>query len=568
MKLMTLMSSPTAESTAPRLTKLVVSLGLTLSLGMGLIGCQQLASKQASLRPADPVPLAGIPAAYPVEAPRSSTEAVRAGAAEASDRLPSIAEQDWQQFFAPDSLKTLIRMGLDSSRDLRATVLTLEKVREQYQITQNSNLPTVMANAGVARQHSNGQTGNQYSVGVGVTAWELDLFGKIASLKDQALQTFLATEQAGLAAQNTLIAQIAQIWLAYHYDQHRLSLAENTLKAQQAIYSLNQKKFAIGVINEVTVRQSQISVETAASDIATLRSQLSLDRQALALLIGQPVPDALLPKAGGQPQPIATLAELPPGLPSDVLQRRPDLRQSEYLLKAAGANIAAARARLYPSISLTGKAGLASAKLSDLFSSGSFFWSIGPSIDLPIFDAHNRESAVRIAEIDQQLALNTYEKSIQTAFREVSDALAVQATLDDRLQAQQRMVEATRVNYRLSNARFKAGIDSYLTVLDAQRSQYAAEQALLSLQQSREQNQLTLYKVLGGGVAQPVMNQQTQMGVPNQPVEPNGQAEITPETHTVYATEPGTYLPLGNALRDVSRPLPSVSYTLMLENFP
>ncbi len=291
---------------------------------------------------------------------------------------------------------------------------------------------------------------------------------------------------------------MAQAWLNYSFATANLRLAEQTLKAQQDSYNLNKKRFDVGIDSEVPLRQAQISVETARNDVANYKTQIAQAQNLLNLLVGQSVPQNLLPT-----QPVKRITQqnvFTAGLPSDLLNNRPDVKAAEYNLSAAGANIGAAKARLFPTISLTGSAGYASTDLSDLFKSGGFVWSIGPSLDLPIFDWGTRRANVKISETDQKIALSDYEKSVQSAFREVNDALATRANIGERLTAQQRLVEATNRNYTLSNARFRAGIDSYLTVLDAQRSSYSAEQGLLLLQQANLNNQIELYKTLGGGL--------------------------------------------------------------------
>ncbi|MEG1032263.1 MAG: efflux transporter outer membrane subunit, partial [Acinetobacter sp.] len=253
-----------------------------------------------------------------------------------------------------------------------------------------------------------------------------------------------------------------------------------------------------GIDSEVPVRQAQISVETARNDVANYKTQIAQAQNLLNLLVGQQVPANLLPNQ--RVTRVTKTNTLSAGLPSDLLNNRPDIRTAEYQLSAAGANIGAAKARMFPTISLTGSAGYASTDLSDLFKSGAFIWSVGPSLDIPIFDWGTRKANIKISETDQQIALSDYEKSIQSAFREVNDALAVRQNIGDRLSAQKRLVEATNTTYKLSNARFRAGIDSYLTVLDAQRASYAAEQGLLLLEQANMNNQVEVYKTLGGGL--------------------------------------------------------------------
>lgn len=412
---------------------------------------------------------------------------------------PSIAEQGYKDFFADQRLLQVLDLALANNRDLRTSTLNIQRAQQQYQITQNNQLPTIGASGSVLRQDTlNTGTMTSYNVGLGVTAYELDFWGRVRSLKDNALDTYLATSSARDATQIALVGQVAQAWLNYSFANANLKLADQTLKAQLESYNLNKKRFDVGIDSEVPVRQAQISVETARNDVANYKTQIAQAQNLLNLLVGQAVPANLLPTQ--RVTRISKSNAFSAGLPSDLLNNRPDVRAAEYKLSAAGANIAAAKARLFPTISLTGNAGYASTSLSDLFKSGGFVWSIGPSIDLPIFDWGTRKANIKISETDQQIALSDYEKSIQSAFREVNDALAVRQNIGDRLAAQRRLVDATNTTYRLSNARFRAGIDSYLTVLDAQRASYAAEQGLLLLEQANMNNQVEVYKTLGGGI--------------------------------------------------------------------
>ncbi|GAA5015164.1 multidrug efflux RND transporter outer membrane channel subunit AdeK [Acinetobacter puyangensis] len=454
--------------------------GLALSvLALSLAACQ-------SMRGTEPTVQANIPDAY--------TAASQASTA-------SIAAQGYQDFFADERLKQVIALALGNNRDLRTAALNVEKVQQQYQITRNDQLPTVGANAGFARQataSSSYQPYSAYSVGLGVTAFELDLWGRVSSLKDAALDSYFATQSARDATQVALIGQVAEAWTAISFAEQNLKLAEQTLKAQQESYNLNKRRFDVGIDSEVPVRQAQISVETARNDVANYKTQIQQAKNALNLLAGQTIADNLLPET--RVVKITNNNVLNAGLPSELLNNRPDIKSAEYQLRAAGANIGAAKARLFPTISLSTSAGYSSGQLSDLFKSGSFIWSVAPSLDLPIFDYGTRRANVKISEVDQQIALSDYEKSIQTAFREVNDVLATRANIDDRIAAQRRLVEATNITYRLSEARFRAGIDGYLTVLDAQRNSYTAEQGLLALQQANINSQIELYKTLGGGV--------------------------------------------------------------------
>ncbi|MGY5392373.1 multidrug efflux RND transporter AdeIJK outer membrane channel subunit AdeK [Acinetobacter sp. NigerLNRRAM0016] len=446
------------------------------ALALALTACQ-------SMRGPEPVVQADIPTGY-------------IGSATG----PSIAEQGYKDFFADARLVQVIEMALANNRDLRTATLNIQRAQQAYQITENNQLPTIGASGSVLRQDTLSTTKpvTTYNVGLGVTAYELDFWGRVRSLKDNALDSYLATQSARDATQISLIGQVAQAWLSYSFANANLKLADQTLKAQLESYNLNKKRFDVGIDSEVPVRQAQISVETARNDVANYKTQVAQAQNLLNLLVGQAVPENLLAK-----QPVTQVTQssaIGAGLPSDLLNNRPDVRTAEYQLSAAGANIGAAKAQLYPTISLTGTAGYASTDLSDLFKSGAFVWSLGPSLDIPIFDWGTRKANVKISEIDQKIALSNYEQTIQTAFREVNDALATRENIGDRLAAQKRLVEATNTTYKLSNARFRAGIDNYLTVLDSQRSAYAAEQSLLLLKQADLNNQVELYKTLGGGV--------------------------------------------------------------------
>ncbi|KGT48255.1 MULTISPECIES: multidrug efflux RND transporter AdeIJK outer membrane channel subunit AdeK [Acinetobacter] len=453
--------------------------GIAVSaLALALTACQ-------SMRGPEPVAQADIPQSY-------------IGSASGT----SVAEQGYKDFFADQRLVQVIDLALANNRDLRTAALNIQRAQQAYQISENDRLPTIGASGSVLRQDTMSTQGRgattTYNVGLGVTAYELDFWGRVRSLKDNALDTYLATQSARDATQISLISQVAQAWLNYSFANANLKLANQTLQTQLESYNLNKKRFDVGIDSEVPVRQAQISVETARNDVANYKTQLAQAQNLLNLLVGQAVPTNLLPTT--RVTRITNSTALGSGLPSDLLTNRPDIRTSEYQLSAAGANIGAARARLFPTISLTGSAGYASTDLSDLFKSGNFVWSVGPSLDIPIFDWGTRKANIKISETDQQIALANYEKSIQTAFREVNDALAVRQNIGDRLAAQRRLVDATSTTYRLSNARFRAGIDSYLTVLDAQRTTYSAEQGLLLLEQANLNNQVELYKSLGGGL--------------------------------------------------------------------
>lgn len=413
----------------------------------------------------------------------------------------SIASQGYKNFFSDARLVKVIDLALANNRDMRTAILNIQEAQAQYQITKKNQLPTFDGSAGLTRSSTlstSYQPTSVYSVGVGTTSYELDFWGRVRSLKDAALDTYLATQSARDATQISLISEVAEAWLTYSYSYANLQLSQQTLASQEQAYTLNKKRFDVGIDSEVPLRQAQISVETARADVANYKTQVAQAQNALNLLAGQTVPTDLLPK-----QIVRSVTQqnvLTSGLPSDLLQNRPDIQQAQYQLSAAGANIGAAKAKLFPTISLTSSAGYSSTELSNLFKSGTFVWSFAPSLDLPIFDWGTRKANIRVSEIEQQLYVTSYEKAVQTAFKEVSDVLATRQNLDERLTAQRRLVEATNRAYQLSTARFRAGIDNYLTVLTSQQNFYTAQQTLLALEQSNLNNQIELYQTLGGGV--------------------------------------------------------------------
>ena len=414
------------------------------------------------------------------------------------------ADIPWREFFGDERLKSLIVMALEHNRDLRKAVLNIERARAQYRIQRSDLFPSVDVDASASVQRVPrgvngapvGRTVEQYSASV-ESSYELDVFGRVRSLNARALETFLATEQTRRSVHISLISEVAQAYSTLAADRELLQLAQSTLESQRAAYELTRQRFSAGIADALALRQAQTSVETARGDVARYTTFVAQDRNALVLVVGAPVPDALLP--GGPIEQIGMVTDLPAGLPSEVLQQRPDIRAAEHQLRAAFANIGAARAQLFPSIRLTASAGTASSALSALFAAGSGAWSFVPQITMPIFNAGRNRATVRVAEVDRDLALASYERAIEVAFREVADALADRSTIDERLNAQQSLVEATADSYRLSDARFSSGVDSYLAVLDSQRSMYAAQQDLIRVRLARASNIVTLYRTLGGG---------------------------------------------------------------------
>jgi multidrug efflux system outer membrane protein len=415
------------------------------------------------------------------------------------------ADLPWQEFFVEPQLQKLIDVALANNRDLRIAALNIERSRAQYQIQRAELLPQIDATGAGSKQRipatlsSTGQaeTVKQYSAGLGVSAYELDLFGRVQSLKDQALEQYLATEQARRTVQISLVAEVATNYLNLAADRERLHLAQETLTAQQATQQLMQRRFEVGAASELDLRQAQTRLDAARVDAARYTTLVAQDENALNLVVGSTVPPELLPRALSEN--LTAVQDIPSGLPSEVLLKRPDVLAAENQLKGFNANIGAARAAFFPRITLVGSIGVGSDELSGLFKSGSGAWAFAPRIVLPIFDAGSRWASLRVAEVDRDIAVARYEKTIQTAFREVADALAQRGTIDDQLAAQQSLTDATATSFRLSQARYEKGVDSYLAVLDSQRSLYGAQQGLIATRLTRLLNLVTLYKVLGGG---------------------------------------------------------------------
>jgi len=436
----------------------------------------------------------------PVPSTWPESSANQAGAPNA----PAAADMKWQEFFTDQRLQSVIELALANNRDLQMATLNIQKVQALYRIQRAELYPTVAASASAdgyrvpanLSSKSNPETVSQYTVALGTASWELDLFGRIRSLKSRALEEYLATEQARSAAQISLVAAVADSYLALAADRENLRLAQVTLDAQQASYDLILHTTELGMASDLDLRQAQSEVEVARVDIARYSGQVALDEDALNLLAGTPVISGLLADDLSK---VADLKEIAPGLPSDVLLRRPDILASEHQLKAANANIGAARAAFFPRITLTAAAGITSSDLTNLFKPAAGTWNFAPQVTLPIFDSGARQANYKAAQMDRDIAIAEYEKSIQAAFREVSDALSLRTSLANQQQALQSLVDTLQEIYRLSEARYQAGIDSYLSVLVAQRSLYAAQQQLVGVRLARLSNLVVLYKVLGGG---------------------------------------------------------------------
>ncbi|MHB1013225.1 MAG: efflux transporter outer membrane subunit [Desulfobacteria bacterium] len=441
-------------------------------------------------------PEAPVPASWP-SGPAYDNVRVSPGA-------PAAAELKWQEFFTDDRLRKVIETALKNNRDLRVAALNVERARALYGIQRAELLPTVEATGRGRKERvpssAFGSGGGsviieRYDVNLGVSSWEIDFFGRIRSLKDRALEEYLATEQARRGAQILLVSGVANAYLTLAADRENLGLAQSTLDTQKAAYGLIRRRFDVGLSPELDLRQAQTRVDSARVDLALYSRLTAQDENALDLLVGSKVPTELLPDNLTLVRPAGEIA---PGMPSEVLLLRPDILQAESLLKAANANIGAARATLFPRISLTTAFGTASGELSGLFKSGTRAWSFSPQIVAPIFDAR-AWAALDAIKVEREIAVAQYEKSIQAAFREVADALAVRGTVEEQLSAQRSLVEAASETYRLSDLRYTKGIDSFLGVLDAQRSLYAAQQGLIAVRLAKFANQVGLYAVMGGG---------------------------------------------------------------------
>ncbi len=491
---------------------------LALLAATALAGC--------NLAPKYVRPIGAVPAALPQGGvyPVAATDA------------PDITRIGWRAFFTDDRLRNTIALGLDNNRDLRIAAANVLQARAQYRIQRADLVPSTTlsgsgtytnniqgaagALGGAAGGGTGGGTGTGigtgtggvgagvgssssnlefYSVNAGFSAFELDLFSRVRNLSRAALEQYFATEEAQRSTRISLIAEIATAWLTYASDQDQLRISQESLKSFEQSLELTRAQFRIGVASELEARQSETSYQTARNDIAVLRTRLAQDKNALDLLVGAPVTTELLPQGLGEGG--AALKALPGGITSDVLLRRPDVLQAEHQLIAQNANIGAARAALFPRISLTATLGTISTALSGLFAGGSFTYTGAPSVSLPLFDGGRLRGNVQVAEAQQQAAVSTYERTVQTAFREVADALAQRGTIDEQVSAQTARVNAASVALRISDARYRAGVESFLNTLDSQRTAYAAQQQLVTTRLNRESNLVELYRSLGGGLA-------------------------------------------------------------------
>lgn len=417
---------------------------------------------------------------------------------------PATADLGWKEVYGDARLQHLLSMALEHNRDLRVAALNVERVQAMYRIQRAPLFPNLGASGSATFQElpaaipsSAFMPKAQYSVGLAVTAWELDFFGRVRSLSDKALQEYLATDAARRSAHLALVSQVAIAHFNERAQFEQLELATKTLETVEESFRMTHRAFELGTASELDFRTAESQVETARYNYAFFEQRRAQAVNALTLLVGQPLPEDLPEAPPLKDAQVKT--DLPAGLPSDLLTRRPDIVAAERVLMGANANIGAARAAFFPSISLTGNAGLSSPDLGQLFSGDAFTWSFVPRINLPIFQGGALKANLDVATITKQIEIANYEKTIQAAFREVSDALATRATIDKQLDAQQKRVEAEEQRYRLAELRYREGIERYVTLLTAQRDLYSAQQALIETQFAHLTNVANLYRALGGG---------------------------------------------------------------------
>jgi multidrug efflux system outer membrane protein len=443
-----------------------------------------------SLQPVYQRPEAPVSAAFPAG---DAYKALPGGAG--STTLPA-GDIGWRNFLPDPRLQRLVELALQNNRDLRVAVLNIEQVQAQYRVQRSALYPQVSAVADSAATRTQGNTFHQYATGI-TASWALDFFGRVRSLSDAALQQYFASAYARQAFEILLVSQVADQYLTMLAFDEQLAVTRNTLQTSQASYKIVKLQFDTGTVAELDLRLAETIVEQAQANYAALVRLRAQAENGLVLLVGHPLPSDLPPPVKLDAQPI--LADIPAGLPSDLLQRRPDVLQAEALLRAENANIGAARAAFFPSISLTGSLGTASATLGGLFGAGAGTWSFIPSLVAPIFNGGLNQANLDIAKVQKDIGIAQYEKSIQTAFREVSDGLAARGTFDDQLAAQVRFTDAEQRRLDLANMLYTNGIDSYLQVLTAQTDLYNAQLALVTTRLNRLTGLVDLYRALGGG---------------------------------------------------------------------
>ncbi len=455
-----------------------------------LAGCTTL---EPPLPEADP----SIPSQWPLP-PTTAGAAAGRSAEGVAGGTRGVIDIGWRDFFVDETIERLVERALANNRDLRTAALNVERARALYRVQRAELLPAVGIDAAATRASGSGpQFQDRYSVSLGLAAFEIDLFGRVHSLASSALQQYFATESAQRSVQLSLIAEVAGAYLTWIADRESTRVAQAALQNREEALELTHMRYEYGAVSALDVAQAETSVEEARTDASRFAGLAARDLNALRLLVGAPIDEASIPDRFDVD--VSGLAALPAGVPSEVLLRRPDVQQAEHQLRAANANIGAARAAFFPSIRLTGAIGTASTELSGLFGSGSRFWTFGPQLSLPIFQGGALQANLRFTEAEREIALAQYERSIQAGFREVSDALALTRTLAEQKAAQIKLVAAARRTEELSRARYEAGRDSYLVLLDAQRTLYGASQSLIATQLAEQANRVTLYRVLGGG---------------------------------------------------------------------
>ena len=418
-------------------------------------------------------------------------------------RCPTPQGLKWQKFYEDPGLKQVVEMALTNNRDLRIAALNVKRARALYGVQRAELLPVINGSGSASKQRipadvmgfPQALTIERYDVNLGISSWEIDFFGRIRSLKDKALEEFLATKENRKSAQIALVSEVARAYLTLAADKEMLNLASATLKNQEKTYGLILRQHEVGMASKLDVSRARTQVEAARKDVALYTQAVALDKNALNLLAGETVPETLLPKGLSD---VKSPEKIFADLSSEVLLRRPDIIAAEHRLKAAYAYIGAARAAFFPRISLTTSIGTATDELSSLFGAGTKAWNFAPQIIMPIFDARTW-AAYRVSRTEREIAIAQYEKAIQTAFKEVADALAEQTAIKQQIAAQQSLVKAVSETFVLASKRYQEGIESYLSVLDAQRSLLAAQQGLIMLRLAKHANQVRLYAVLGGG---------------------------------------------------------------------
>lgn len=464
---------------------------LLVTLGLMVAGCSALEPRLPTAEPQ-------TPASWPI--PPETAEARPAMATEGAPIAPAAADIGWRDFLQDEKLATLVAQALENNRDLRVAVLNVERARALYRIQRADQIPSIDATGSLTRTGGAGRPPTSpreyYEASIGVTSFELDLFGRVHNLSQAALRQYFAQEEARRSAQLTLVSEVANAYLTLSADQELQRVARDALANRQRALDLIRQRHELGAVSSLELAQAEAELETARADLSRFTGFVAQDVNALNLLVGAPVAPELLPETFDA---VSGVTPLPAGVPSEVLLRRPDIIEAEQLLRAANANIGAARAAFFPSITLTGSIGTASTEFDELFGSGTGLWSFIPRITLPIFQGGRLRANLGVATADRDIALARYEQAIQSGFREVADALALTRTLAEQKAATEAQVAAAQRAFDLSEARYKAGLESFITLLDTQRTLYQAQQQLVDTLRAEQANRVTLYRVLGGG---------------------------------------------------------------------